>query len=506
MNIERSSAILLHITSLPSKYGIGDMGDAAYQFVNFLKDSGHSFWQILPLNPTEATFGHSPYSSHSAFAGNPLLISPDLLIEEGLLSTKDVDRIPVFDSQNVEFDKVNTFKKRLLDIAFVNFKKREKAYLADFTQFCHQNQDWLDDYTLFLTIKNKYLTNWTLWDKSLRDRDAAALDVFSIQMKEEIKKEKFTQFLFFRQWLRLKAYAHKNSIGFIGDIPFYINHDSADCWAHSEYFKLDKDKMPTKISGVPPDYFSDTGQLWGTPVFNWKPLMKNGFDWWLKRLGQNLLLYDFVRLDHFRAFAAYWEVPAGDDTAIGGKWKESPGIKFFKAVEREFPEMPFIAEDLGYMDEPVFELLEKFNFPGMKVLQFAFGEDIGDNPYIPHNHSKNSVVFTGTHDNDTTLGWFNNSSREERKNFYEYTGVKPTSKNIVWKMHQVALMSVADLAIIPMQDIVGLDESAKMNRPGTSEGNWTWRLLATQLPLERVEELKKINIRYGRWKKTEGLK
>ncbi|MEX2565495.1 MAG: 4-alpha-glucanotransferase [Cyclobacteriaceae bacterium] len=501
MNIERSSAILLHITSLPSIYGIGDMGEAAYQFVDFLQESGHSFWQILPLNPTEATFSHSPYSSHSAFAGNPMLISPDLLVEEGLLSQKDLAKIPVFDSQKVEFEKVNTFKKDLLDIAYLNFSKSGNTYLAGFSQFCHQNQDWLDDYTLFLTIKGKYPINWTQWDKSLRDRDAAALEAFSIQMKEEIKKEKFIQFLFFSQWLRLKAFAHEKGIGFIGDIPFYINHDSADCWAHWAYFKLDKDKLPTKISGVPPDYFSDTGQLWGTPVFKWKPLEKNGFDWWIKRLGQNLLLYDFVRLDHFRAFAAYWEVPAGDETAINGKWVESPGIEFFKTVETKFPDMPFIAEDLGYMDDPVFELLEKFNFPGMKVLQFAFGEGIGENPYILHNHSKNSVVFTGTHDNNTTLGWFHNSSREERRNFYDYTGAKPTSKNIAWKMHQMALMSVSDLAIIPMQDIVGLDENAKMNRPGTSEGNWTWRLLASQLPWESVEDLKKINIRYGRWKK-----
>ncbi len=500
MQLKRSSAIFLHITSLPSDYGIGDLGDAAYRFVDFLHQSGHSYWQILPLNPTEALFGHSPYSSYSAFAGNPLLISPDLLLKQGLLSIKNLSNTLVFDDDKVDFEKVSGFKYRLLDIVYKNFKKKESQYENAFLDFCVENKDWLDDYSLYLTLKKKYLIGWTEWPDETRDRDLEMMAVHRGAMAEEIKKEKFIQFLFFLQWKMLVDYCHQQDIGLFGDIPFYINHDSADCWAHPEYFKLDKNKKPTKISGVPPDYFSETGQLWGTPVYSWKKLEINNFDWWIERLRQNLKLFDIVRLDHFRAFSAYWEVPAADETAENGKWMKVPGVAFFNLVKKTFPDMPFIAEDLGELDEPVFELLKKFNFPGMKVLQFAFGEEIGDNPYILHHHSKNNLVFTGTHDNNTTVGWFKAMDKKDVERFSNYVGIKPTKNNIHTIMHRLALMSVADLAIVPIQDLLGLDEKAIMNRPGTIKGNWTWRLKSNQLPIKKAKELHEMNLRYGRWK------
>ena len=499
MNIKRSSAILLHITSLPSKYGIGDMGETAYQFIDFLQLSGHRYWQLLPLNPTESSFSHSPYSSYSAFAGNPLLISPELLVIDGYLIKKDIAHHINFSESAVDFDKVSTFKYELLEKAYNTFKSDNKKYRKAFDKFCKENREWLDDYALYLTLKDHHGNKWTDWPEPLRDRKTKALAEKKKELAAEIEKEEFFQFLFYSQWDSLVAYSHQKGIGFIGDIPFYINHDSADCWAHAAYFKLDEKRKPIKVSGVPPDYFSETGQLWGTPVYDWKELQKNGFDWWLSRLGQNLKLFDIVRLDHFRAFANYWEVPAKEETAINGKWAVSPGKAFFKVVEKKFPKMPFIAEDLGELDEPVYKLLNAFDFPIMKVLQFAFGEEMSINPYILHNHIKNSVAFTGTHDNNTTVGWFQAADKEKKKRIQEYVGMKITSKNIHQIMHRMVLMSVSQLAVVPMQDILGLDENAIMNRPGTSKGNWTWRLKEDELPMDKAEELLKMNICYGRY-------
>lgn len=499
MNIKRSSAVLLHVTSLPSEFGIGDMGTTAYKFIDFLQNSGHRYWQLLPLNPTEDAFGHSPYSSYSAFAGNPLLISPELLVEEGYLSKKDIAHKITFSESAVDFKEVSTYKYELLEKAYTTFKKENKKFKKAFDKFCSENRDWLDDYALYLTLKEHHGNNWTEWPKPIRDRDPKALSKKKKELGAEIEKEEFFQFLFYSQWERLVSYSHKKDIGFIGDIPFYINHDSADCWSHAAYFKLDDSKKPTKVSGVPPDYFSETGQLWGTPVYDWKELQKNGFDWWLSRLGQNLKLFDIVRLDHFRAFANYWEVPVKEETAINGKWANSPGKAFFKEVEKNFPEMPFIAEDLGELDEPVYKLLDAFDFPIMKVLQFAFGEEMGINPYILHNHVKNSVAFTGTHDNNTTVGWYQAADKEEKKRIQEYVGTKISTKNIHQVMHRMVLKSVSQLAVVPIQDILGLDESAIMNRPGTSEGNWAWRLKEGELPLDKTAELLKMNICYGRY-------
>jgi len=498
MKIKRSSAVLLHITSLPSKYGIGDMGETAYKFIDFLQASGHRYWQLLPLNPTDEMFGHSPYSSNSAFAGNPLLISPQILVTDGFLTTEEIDHDIDFQKGKVEFDKVSDYKFLILEKAFQKFDK-EAVHKNDYEHFCQDNKDWLEDYALYKSLKKAFKTGWTEWPQTLRDRQPKALAEQSKLLSKDIERYKFNQFLFFSQWQKLVDYSHMKEIGFVGDIPFYINHDSADCWSHAEYFKLDASKYPTMISGVPPDYFSETGQLWGTPVYDWKVLVKNKFDWWIKRLGQNLRLYDIVRLDHFRAFSAYWEVPVDEKTAINGKWVKIPGKAFFTEVKIQFPKMPFIAEDLGELDEPVYQLIKSFDFPIMKVLQFAFGEDIGTNPYILHNHVKNSVAFTGTHDNNTTVGWYQAASRTERKRISEYIGTKVTVNNIHQILHRHVLMSVSQLAVVPMQDLLGLDESAIMNRPGTSKGNWTWQLALDQIPVGMAEEFKTLNIRYGRW-------
>jgi len=499
MKIKRSSAVLLHITSLPSEYGIGDMGETAYKFIDFLKLSGHRYWQLLPLNPTEDAFGHSPYSSYSAFAGNVLLISPELLVKEGYLTKKDIGHKVTFSESAVDFKEVSAYKYALLEKAYITFKQNTPKYKKAYDKFCRGNREWLDDYALYLTLKNHHGDKWTEWPEPIRDRQSKALARKKKELAQEIEREEFFQFLFYSQWESLSAYSHQSGIGFIGDIPFYVNHDSADCWSHASYFKLDNNKKPSKVSGVPPDYFSETGQLWGTPVYNWKELQKNGFDWWLSRLGQNLKLFDIVRLDHFRAFANFWEVPVKEKTAINGKWANSPGKAFFKEVEKEFPEMPFIAEDLGELDEPVYKLIRDFDFPIMKVLQFAFGKNMGSNPYIMHNHVKNSVAFTGTHDNNTTVGWYKAADKAERKRIAEYAGVKVSAKNIHHILHRLVMMSVSQLAVVPMQDLLGLDESAIMNRPGTSEGNWGWRLTENEIPWSKADELLKINICYGRY-------
>lgn len=498
MRLERSSGILLHITSLPGKFGIGDIGPEAYDFIDFLKESGHKYWQLLPLNPTDGVYSHSPYSSHSAFAGNPILISPTLLEEEGYVDLNNHSLPEEIREEKVIFQAVEDFKRELFESAFETFKKKrinESAY----NEFIQAHAHWLENYCLYLALRKKYQrANWVDWPGELRDREPAALKRAKEELADVIEREKFIQFLFFSQWSDLLLYAHKHNIKLFGDVPFYVNHDSADCWANPGFFKLDEDKQPTHVSGVPPDMFSKTGQLWGTPVYDWQELKRHEYGWWMARLEQNLLLFDVVRLDHFRAFAAYWEVPASEDTAMNGKWKETPGSDFFRTLKTKYPLMPFIAEDLGVLDQPVYDLLEEFDFPGMKVLQFAFGDTNRRNPYLPYNHVPHTVVYTGTHDNNTTRGWFANGGKETRQHLEDYLGYKVSEKDVHKILHRMALQSSANLAVVPMQDIVGMGEEALMNIPGSTKGNWTWRVKSSEIPFDRAPELFNLNELYGR--------
>ena len=497
MKIDRSSGILLHITSLPGGFGIGDLGPEAYDFLDFLKKSGHSWWQLLPLTPTDGIYSHSPYSSHSAFAGNTLLISPELLEQEGYIRLENFPKPKGISSKKVIFEAVEEYKNRIFNAAFETFQKKNIAGL-EYQEFASRHAFWLDNYCLYLALREKFENaNWVDWPEKLRDRDPIAIKQAEKDLEEKIAKEKFIQFLFFSQWEKLSEAAHEQGIKLFGDIPFYINHDSADCWANPEYFKLDEEKQPTHVSGVPPDLFSKSGQLWGTPVFDWKELKNHHFDWWITRLRQNLLLFNVVRLDHFRAFSAYWEVPAGEKTAVHGTWTKTPGTEFFKLLQKEFPEMPFVAEDLGSLDQPVYDLLEKFNFPCMKVLQFAFGDENPENPYLPYNHTRNSVVYTGTHDNNTTLGWFRNTGKTEKQHLREYVGRSVSARNVHKVFHRLSLQSVADLSITPLQDLAGLGEEALMNVPGSTEGNWTWRIASEEMP-QNTEELRHLNQLFGR--------
>lgn len=485
----------MHITSLPSPFGIGDFGQEAYEFIDFLEASGHKHWQILPLNPTSSAYGHSPYSSDSAFAGNILLISPELLEKEGYVDLQN-HILPATDPSRVDFDKVKEFKESLFEEAFLNFKKKKE--IPEFRRFCKEHSVWLDDYSIYKLLHNKFKDHWIHWPEEYRNRVPEELKKIENSEENEIEKIKFLQFIFFKQWKHLKLYASRNKVGLIGDIPIYINHDSADCWAHPQIFKMDENKNPAGLSGVPPDYYSETGQLWGTPVYDWKKLKSEGYKWWIDRLRQNLFLFDIVRLDHFRGFSAYWEVKAGEKTAENGKWVKTPGKDFFKTVKKAFPVMPFIAEDLGSLDDDVYELIEKFRFPGMNVLQFAFGGEKGTNPYLPFNHKPNSLVYTGTHDNNTTLGWFNSLDKKTLLHLKEFFDTRLTKKNINHVMHRAALNSVAGIAILPMQDILDLDSRAVMNIPGKAKGHWSWRMTYEEISIARAIELKALNELYGR--------
>lgn len=496
MELKRGSGILLHISSLPSPFGVGDLGREAYDFVDFLSASGYKYWQVLPMNPTDAAFGFSPYSSHSAFAGNSMLISPVSLFRDGYLKEREISGFKLTTTKNADFIRAGKNKTIMLDMAYERFKALQEK--ESFYRFCNTNENWLTDFVLYMTIKSVYRKIWSRWPAALRDRDEKTLHGFAEVYSEQIEKEKFIQYLFFRQLDKLRSYAHSRNISIIGDIPFYINHDSADCWVNPAYFKLDKRKSPKKVAGVPPDYFSETGQLWGFPTYNWDNLSKNGFDWWIARLAQNLRMYEIVRLDHFRAFSGYWEIASGEITAINGKWIKGPGSEFFNIVKEKFPHMPFIAEDLGTLDEGVYALIEEVGIPGMRVLQFAFDKSMAVNTHILHHHVPHGIVFTGTHDNNTSRGWFKEIDPKDKKRISDYVGKRVTIQNVHQVMHQLALMSVARIAIIPMQDILGLDEEGVMNRPSSSGDNWGWRMTTEQFGSLSTKRLKKMNAMYGR--------
>ncbi|MDQ3393856.1 MAG: 4-alpha-glucanotransferase [Bacteroidota bacterium] len=478
MKQKRSSGIILHITSLPSKYGIGDFGPEAYEFAEFLKDTAQKYWQILPLNPVQEGSGYSPYSGLSAFAGNPLLISPELLQSDGWVETEDLNFESKASKDKVDFEEVAQFKNKLFDAAFKTFKKKGGQQNQEYLDFEKENSYWLDDFALFMSIKNKFDGKmWTEWPEAIRDREQQQIRNLKDELKDAIEKEKFLQFVFFKQWEKLKKHCINKNVHFFGDLPIYVGYDSADVWSNPQYFKLDGNKQPITVSGVPPDYFSETGQLWGTPVFDWDVLKEEQYDWWVKRIEQNLKMFDLLRLDHFRAFSAFWEVPNGEETAINGSWKKGPGNDLFNILKEKFPHMPFIAEDLGEIDDDVRKLMGDFKLPGMKVLLFAFGKDLPGSAYAPHHHIPHCLVYTGTHDNNTVRGWFENEASEEDKiRLSFYVNYSLNKNNVHEAMIRLAMMSVADLVIFPMQDILGLGQDAIMNKPSVAKGNWSWRL------------------------------
>ena len=499
MREKRGSGILLHITSLPSPYGLGDLGSGAYKFADFLAEARQSFWQILPLNLTCTAYGNSPYSSFSAFAGNSLLISPEQMVKDGLLLKSDIKTSRVFPGKKVNFKAVSQYKDKILRTAFERNKDKLPDH-HDFQKFCSEHSCWLDDYSLFISIKHHLKEIcWSEWSKDMRDRDEHSLREWTDKLSDNILFKKFLQYVFFSQWYSLKNYCGTKNVKIIGDIPIYVNYDSSDVWANPEIFSLDEEKKAVFIAGVPPDYFSSTGQLWGHPVYNWEVLKESGYSWWIKRIEHNLELFHMFRLDHFRGFVGYWEVHSSEKTAINGKWVQAPAEGFFNTLIKRFPRISVIAEDLGVITPDVKDVMKKFGFPGMKVLLFAFGEDLPTNPYALHNHIKNCVIYTGTHDNNTIKGWFKKEAGAEGiKRISEYIGRKVTDKTVHMDIIRLAMMSVADMVIIPMQDILGLGEKYRMNLPASSSGNWGWRLAPDQLSPSLTEKLKRMTTIYGR--------
>jgi malto-oligosyltrehalose synthase/4-alpha-glucanotransferase len=498
---ERGAGLLVHISSLPSPFGIGDMGPAAKAFADFLYRSGQKYWQLLPLNPTEAGQGYSPYSALSSKAGYPLLISPEGLVKQGLLDGETVKHLHLPANNKVDFAEAERVKTELLDKAHAAFLQLKTSPLQEqFKQFLKQEKEWLDDFALFMMLKKSHEGKpWFEWPDEYKLRDAEALKKFADKHKKEVQKIKWLQFIFARQWHELKSYCNNLNIQFIGDMPFYISYDSSDVWSHRELFALDENGRQTGMAGVPPDAFSADGQLWGMPVFRWDALKETGYKWWVNRLKKNVELFDLVRLDHFRAFEAYWDVPAGEKTAKNGDWKPGPRSDFFQVMEKELGHLPFVAEDLGDINQDVLDLRDEFRLPGMKVLQFAFGEDMPQSDYIPHNYDKNFLVYSGTHDNNTTVGWFKTEADDGVKHrINKYAGCEVNAGNVHQVFARMAYGSVAQIAILPIQDVLGLDESARMNTPSSGENNWAWRLLPNQLHSGTEKYLSDLTKTYNR--------
>ncbi|TDX45521.1 4-alpha-glucanotransferase [Orenia marismortui] len=489
MEFKRSSGILLHPTSLPGKYGIGSLGKEVYEFIDFLNDSKQRLWQICPLGPTG--FGDSPYQCFSAFAGNPLLIDLETLKEEGLLLEEELNLEEGFDHDYVDYGRVINFKFDLYRSAFQRFNSiASEAEKSKFEAYCQNNIEWLEDYTLFMALKDNFNGRpWTEWDEEIKFREDSAMDKYKEELKDTIEFHKFMQYLFFKQWTAVKDYANEKDIKIVGDIPIFVAFDSADAWSNPEIFYFDENLNPTKVAGVPPDFFSETGQLWGNPLYNWEKLKERNYDWWIKRFEVILDQADILRLDHFRGFAAYWAVPAGEDTAINGQWESGPGADLFNVLRDKLGKLPIIAEDLGIITEDVEELRDQFEFPGMKILQFAFETD-ESNEYLPRNYPENSVVYTGTHDNDTTLGWFLNSDTKVKENVEKFLNIE--ASNICWGLIEAAWSSVSVFAIAPLQDVLELGSEARFNTPGAPAGNWQWRYKKEMLTEDVKNKLKKL--------------
>ncbi len=478
MRTPRASGILLPVTALPGPWGIGDLGPEAYRWVDVLAQAGQGWWQVLPLGPTG--WGDSPYQSLSAFAGNPLWISLERLVEEGLLAPADLDGAPTFPADEVDYQGVAAFKMPLLRRSFDRFRARQPGHrVEEWERFCQEQAVWLDDWARFIALKEAHGgAAWTRWEREIARSSPAALAESSKGLAEEVHYQRYLQYLFFRQWHALKGYANQRGVQIIGDVPLYVAHDSADVWAHPELFLLDEEGEPTVVSGVPPDYFSKTGQRWGTPIYRWQDAARSGYQWWVERFRWAFRNLDLVVLDHFRGFEGYWEVPATSPTAAEGQWVKGPGAPLFQAVQRalELDDLPCIAEDLGVITPPVEALRDRFGFPGMRVLQFAF-DGSPQNLHLPHNYPQACVVYTGTHNNDTTVGWFRGLGTRGpvRRNVLRFLGPGAKPSQVHWRLIRLALASVAQMAIIPWQDVLGLGSEARMNVPGTPAGNWRWR-------------------------------
>ncbi len=492
---KRSSGILLHITSLPGKEGIGTLGEDARKFIDFLVETGQSWWQILPLGPVG--YGDSPYQCYSAFAGNPVLIDLNELVNWGLLEKNDLPAVPRFHRGKVEFSRIARWKFPVLRTAFHVFRESAPSGLSEeYMRFFNENEWWLNDYTLFMAAKKHFEgASWTDWDHDLKFREPGSVEKFTGLLIDEVSFRRFLQFCFFRQWFRLKEYAGSKGVRILGDVPLYVSTDSVDVWTNPDIFVLNRELKPEKAGGVPPDYFSETGQLWGNPVFNWDRIRERNFDWWMARFHFNLRMFDMIRIDHFRGLESFWSVDAGEPTAVKGEWLKAGGYELLGNLRSQVGDLPFIAEDLGFITPEVEKLRTDFNLPGMKILQFAFSSD-EKNEYLPHNYSTEFVVYTGTHDNDTTRSWFRKAGNTERKMVKSY--LASCSGCISHRLIEKAWSSVAGFAIAPMQDLLDLGGRARMNTPGTASGNWAWRFRWNQVKKKHLRFLKGITIKYNR--------
>jgi len=499
MLVSRASGILLHPTSLPGPYGLGGLGREAREFLDFLAEAGQRLWQVLPLGPTG--YGNSPYQSFSSQAGNPLLIDPGSLAEHGMLPEDAAAGSPDFPLERVDYGAAITYKTEILRQAWAHFQSRETpgAAQAAFRDFRARERGWLEDFALFMALKAYFAPRgrpvWSDWPRGVARRRPEALTAWHRRLEPEIRFAEFQQFLFYLQWSHLKTYANRLGIAVIGDIPIYAAHDSADVWAHQELFHLDDRGRPALVGGVPPDYFSASGQLWGNPLYHWDRLRREGYRYWIERFRASLRLFDTVRLDHFRGFESYWAVKAGEKTAVRGRWLPGPGKALFTALEEALGPLPFIAEDLGFITPEVEALKRQLGFPGMKVLQFAFTWE-ADNPFLPHNYGSDCVVYTGTHDNDTTLGWYKSRDKKVRDQVRRYLG--RDGHDIVWDLIRAAQASTARAAIIPLQDVLALGTEARMNLPSRAEGNWEWRFRADRLNPMLARRLRELSELYGR--------
>ena len=489
MAFKRSSGMLLHPTSFPGRYGIGDLGPQAVHFIDFLADAGCKLWQVLPLGPTG--YGDSPYQCFSAFAGNPYLVSPDVLLEQGLLLPEDLADMPAWDSARVDFGALYRWKPGLLDRSFARFAALARGPLqAEFETFMASNAGWLDDFALFMALKDANGgVSWNEWPVEQRDRQAAALQAARQQYARPILLQQYRQFLFFRQWSDLRAHVHSRGLQIVGDIPIFVAMDSADAWSHPDLFFLDETGKPSVVAGVPPDYFSVTGQLWGNPLYDWPKHKQSGYAWWIERIRSSLSMVDIVRIDHFRGFAGYWEIPGDALTAVDGRWVPGPGADLFHAIRAALGDLPIIAEDLGEITPDVFALRDQFGLPGMKILQFAFSGP--DNAFLPHHYSPNCVAYTGTHDNDTSLGWYRTAPAQERDYYHRY--LSHDNADVPGDMLRAIWGSVAVFAIAPLQDFLRMGAEARMNFPGKVGGFWTWRMDERVLDENLKNQLRELN-------------